>query len=103
MGNAYGQQKQYPQSLAAFDQALNLAPDFSSAYHNRALTYQKMGEFTQALDDYAKVIALEPEDPSAYLHRGEVFCALQQTEKAKSEFKKACELGLPSACSKPSC
>ncbi len=61
-----------PRALAAFDQAVRLAPGNPHFLFNRATVYRFLGRLTDAERDYDRVIALKPADYEAYVNRSEL-------------------------------
>jgi tetratricopeptide (TPR) repeat protein len=48
------------ESLAAYDRAIALAPDFAGTYANRGILHDRMGHHQQALADYDKALSMAP-------------------------------------------
>ena len=48
-------------ALENYNKAIQLKPDYSSAYNNRAILYKAMGQQDKALADYNKAIQLKPD------------------------------------------
>jgi tetratricopeptide (TPR) repeat protein len=54
------------QSLALYNQALNLSPKHPPALHNRALLHRFMGNFSDSEKDYEALLNINPDDYEAY-------------------------------------
>ena len=52
---------QYNEALAIFNEAIALEPNFGGTYANRAILYDRMGQYELALNDYLKALQLDPE------------------------------------------
>ena len=75
-----------------YTKALELNPQMSSAYYNRALIYADIGEYDMAIKDYNSVINLDPEDAGAYSSRGEAYWHKGESDNAIADYSKAIEL-----------
>ena len=49
-------------AITEYSRAIRFDPFFSLAYHNRGLSYMKIGRFTQATQDFNEVLRREPEN-----------------------------------------
>ena len=58
-GYAYARLGYFTPAIEAYDQAIALAPNWASAYANRAMAYRAVGESEKALEDVATSIALD--------------------------------------------
>lgn len=50
----------FQEALEAYDQVINIAPDYARAYGGRALTYYLMEKYEDAITDYRSELAREP-------------------------------------------
>lgn len=84
-------------SLADYDKAIEIAPDFISALTNRGSVKDENGDYEGAIEDYEKVINLENVDienkQMAYFNKGNSEFNLGNKTKACESWKKAHELG----------
>ena len=76
------------------DRVVELAPDFSHAYFNRANTSAKLSDFKSAIVDYTKAIELNDRFAEAYFNRGLARIYTGNTEAGLADLSKAGELGL---------
>ena len=76
-------------ALAAFNQAIALAPDNASVHCNRGYTLLCLDRFEDALAAYDQVIALDPAHACAYENRGIALAAIGDLDKALAEFDSA--------------
>ena len=56
-------------ALEDYTKAIQLKPDYSSAYNNRGNLYEAMGQQDKALADYNKAIQLKPDFALAIQNR----------------------------------
>ena len=80
---------QYKAAIEDYDTAINLKPDFASAYYFRGTAKRSLGEYKAAIEDYGTAIDLKPDFARAYYFRGtmrgdlgEHFIAIQDYDKA---------------------
>jgi len=59
-GLCYGLIAKYPLAIADLTKAIQLRPDYASAYKVRGLVYQKMGNLRAAKGDLASAERLQP-------------------------------------------
>lgn len=74
-------------ALAAFDQAVRLAPDFAEAWNARATLHYLLGDYRRSLADIREVLKLEPRHFGALAGRGLCWLALDKPRKALAAFK----------------
>lgn len=80
-------------AIAAFDRAIDAAPDLSIAYLNRGLAYQQKGNLRRALADLDRAVALDPHDGRAFYHRSQLQRARGNTTPADADARRAAEIG----------
>ena len=59
-GMAYYEQGELDRAVTAFDRAIELKPDYASAFFNRGLAYSAMGDYDRAIADFTQAITLNP-------------------------------------------
>lgn len=69
LGIAYAHQDRVEDALKAYDCALELSPELSQAYHNRANLLRDQHHLDRALQDYDQVIRIKPEHHDALLNK----------------------------------
>ncbi|MEN2370608.1 tetratricopeptide repeat protein, partial [Leuconostoc lactis] len=79
-------------AIADYSKAIELQPDYASAYYNRGTSFFALKDYEKAIADYSKAIELQPDYASAYNNRGNSFSALKDYEKAIADYSKAIEL-----------
>jgi len=72
IGTLYRHADDQQRALAAYSQAVELAPDNAHFLFNRATVRRFLGQLSEAEADYDRVIALNPTDYEAYRNRSEL-------------------------------
>jgi len=60
--------RQLNQSIAAYNKALTIKPDFAEAYYNMSLTLEDQGKLEEAIEAYKKAIAIKSDYADAYFN-----------------------------------
>ncbi|MFO0014881.1 MAG: tetratricopeptide repeat protein [Planctomycetota bacterium] len=76
-------------ALQSFDKTIELQPQFSDAYYNRAEIHVKQSDLRSAVADYDKAIELTPEDAGMRIARGRAHVGLRNFENALADFQEA--------------
>jgi tetratricopeptide (TPR) repeat protein len=84
-------------SLALYDQAIQLDPDNPESYYRRGNAYHMLGDHTHALEDLTTAIELDPSDPENYRERGWIRYDQGEYEESIADFDRAIELDLRAA------
>jgi tetratricopeptide (TPR) repeat protein len=81
-------------ALADFNKAIERHPNFTKAYHNRAILKQnRLNDISGALADYNKAIELDSQNAAAYYNRGLLKQdRLEDIPGALADYNKAIEL-----------
>jgi Tol biopolymer transport system component/Tfp pilus assembly protein PilF len=79
-------------ALAEVEHAIEVAPDFPSAYFVQGLVYKRMDDLENALAAYTRTIELDPEYVQAYNNRGQIYQAMGDLEAAIADWTTAIEL-----------
>jgi|APFre7841882654_1041346.scaffolds.fasta_scaffold22225_1 tetratricopeptide (TPR) repeat protein len=80
-------------ALRAFAKSIDLDPTYQSAYLNRGITFEIVGNLQQAIYDYSKVIELAPGDAKVYYLRGLASKRLGMDDEAIKDLKEAASMG----------
>ena len=80
-------------SLAFYERALPLAPDYFATHHYLAHAYENVGRTDRALEHAAAFARLAPAIPHAHHMHGHVLRRVGRMDDAIQEFRKADELG----------
>jgi lipoprotein NlpI len=94
-GNAHDGKGDHARAIQDYDQALQLRPDYASAFYNRGLTYWRKGDSERAIQDFDQAIHLEPEPllaTLAYNSRGYVLMGNGDYDRAIQDFDQAIRL-----------
>jgi tetratricopeptide (TPR) repeat protein len=86
----YGNQKA---AIASFKKAIELAPQWSSAYFQLGVAYGEIGKYDVALKEIDRAIELDAQKGAYYYGRGRVLLLSGNYLKAQEDFKKAAALG----------
>jgi len=94
-GSAYANKKMTTEALADLTKAIELNPDYTAAYYDRARILAMQNKHAEAVADLTK--AIERSKPSKaqaiyYKNRGLSYGAMTKLDEAKADFKKAKEL-----------
>ena len=80
-------------SLAFYERALPLAPDYFATHHYLAHAYENVGRMDRALEHAAAFARLAPAIPHAHHMHGHVLRRVGRMDDAIQQFRKADELG----------
>src|SRR5215472_6487540 len=70
LGDKFAQHGDFKRAIAAYNIALQFAPEFAPAYFNRGLAYEASGEFSRAIEDYTRTLDIVPGLTTAFYNRG---------------------------------
>jgi len=90
--------QQWAEVISTSSAAIEIDPNLSSAYINRAWAYTETGSFSKAIEDCNKAIEIENDNAAAFNNRGLAYSKLGADEEALRNYRKSCELGLDIAC-----
>lgn len=91
-GASYFYLHQFPQALAALQEAVRLNPDLYAVRHNLAIAYSFNCEYAAALRENEEALRLKPDSGDAYYFRGVLLMSKGRWEEAASALTKATEL-----------
>jgi tetratricopeptide (TPR) repeat protein len=81
-GNAFYDANQYETALAAYEQAIQVDPNYAPAYVGKGVALRNLKRYEETLQAYDQAIQLDPYDPSAYTNKGNALNDLQRYEEA---------------------
>src|SRR5262252_9445047 len=70
LGDKFARHADFKRAIAAYNIALQFAPDFAPAYFNRGLAYEAQGESLKAIADYTRTLEIVPRLTMALYNRG---------------------------------
>ncbi len=91
-GIIYMNNNKTAESLADYNKAISLEPDFSKGYSNRAIVYTNENKFDLAIQDYEKAIKLDPKNAIAFNNRGILYKKNNLFKEATENFNEAIKL-----------
>jgi len=77
-GNAAFNKEEYQEAIQHYTEAMKFNPNDHNLYHNRSISYAKIGQFKDSLLDAEKAIILKRDWPKGYFRKG---YALEQLKK----------------------
>jgi tetratricopeptide (TPR) repeat protein len=91
-GIALFDQRQFPNSIDAFEEVINLATDYKAfAYTNKALATIELGGWVEAERLIATALEIDKNNMRALYQRGRIHRARSRLDKAEEDYKKVLE------------
>jgi tetratricopeptide (TPR) repeat protein len=87
-GRAYRDKGEFDRAISDLGKAIELDPEFLSAYRMRGLIRGLTGDYARAMADFGKALELSPDDEGIYLSRGLVYEAQGEKRKAAQDDRK---------------
>ncbi|MDE0313466.1 MAG: tetratricopeptide repeat protein [Candidatus Poribacteria bacterium] len=97
IGYLHSEENENDQALSAYDQAIELMPDFADAYTGRGVAKSKLGDAEEAIADHDEAIRLKSDFAEAYINRGRAKRALKKYEESIADYDEAIRLNPNSA------
>ncbi|WP_428562188.1 MAG: tetratricopeptide repeat protein [Solidesulfovibrio sp. DCME] len=94
-GTAFANKKMTAEALADLSRAIELKPDYTAAYYDRARILAMQNKHAEAVADLTKAIELSKagvQQAVYFKNRGLSYGAMTKLDEAKADFKKAKEL-----------
>lgn len=79
----------FPEAVQAFQEVIQLRPNFPYASHNLAHVFEEQGKLPQSLEAMSRAVALEAADSQHYFCRGRIYFNLGNYQEAATDFEKA--------------
>jgi tetratricopeptide (TPR) repeat protein len=95
-GEAFLEDGDLDQALAAFTEVVRLSPQDAKAYYSRACVYQRKDEIDKFSADLAQAIRLDPRGTRAYFDRGWAYGRTREIDQAIARLTE--RIRLPNAC-----
>lgn len=74
LGNVYYAEGNYDQAVGAFDQAVEMNPNFEWIWFSLGRTHSQRKDYTKAMEAYQKTIRVNPENVNAWIDLGIIYC-----------------------------
>ncbi|MBR1646692.1 MAG: tetratricopeptide repeat protein, partial [Selenomonadaceae bacterium] len=91
-GNVAYSRNQFDDALKFYGEALEINPNFGTAYNNRGTAYFNLKNYEVAGADFTKAIELNPNNATAYGNRGDVYRLTGNQNAALDDYSKAIKL-----------
>ncbi|MDH7486435.1 MAG: tetratricopeptide repeat protein [Anaerolineae bacterium] len=91
-GSSHFYLHQFPQALAALQEAVRLNPDLYAARHNLAIAYSANCDYAAALQETEKALRLKPDSGDTCYFRGVLLTAENRWDEAATALARAAEL-----------
>ena len=85
----------YEEALVAYEQAIQLDPNYAIVYNNKGVVLRVLNRREEALVAHNQAIQLDPTDAYAYNNKGYALHHLNRRNEAQAAFQRAKELGYP--------
>jgi tetratricopeptide (TPR) repeat protein len=87
-GRAYRDKGEFDRAISDLGKAIELDPEFLSAFRMRGVIRGLAGDYAKAMADFDKALKLSPDDEGIYLSRGLVYEAHGEKHKAAQDYRK---------------
>jgi stress-induced-phosphoprotein 1 len=81
-GNEFFKEKKYPESVAAYTEAISRNPDDYTLYSNRAAAYTNLMQYDLGLKDCDECLSRKPDFVKAYTRKGHILYFMKEYQKA---------------------
>jgi len=89
LGNAYYETNDISAAILAFDNAVQLDPNFFKALVNLALMYDENESWAKAIETFERAAEIEPDNPDVWSHLGNTYYAQNKFDDAMSHYRMA--------------
>ena len=79
-------------AIADYSKALELSPDYASAFNNRGNAHSAKGDLDRALADYDRAIEIDGKDPFRWNNRGLIWKRKADFDRAIADFDQAIKI-----------
>ena len=86
LGAAYLQQNKFEIALSEFAEAIQIDPNYASAYNGMGLVQAALGEDTKADANYKKAIELQPGNSESHNNYGSFLCSRKRYDESIGHF-----------------
>ena len=91
-GAAFAARRDYPSAIADFTRAIELEPNESRHYHDRAMARLNNRQPVLGMSDLSQTLKLKPDDLQALAVRGELYLSQKDLTAAQADFDAAMRL-----------
>ncbi|MEO0843712.1 MAG: tetratricopeptide repeat protein [Cyanobacteria bacterium J06643_5] len=91
-GRIFDAAEEYEAALVAIDKAIEIKPEYHSAWNNRGQILRELRRLEEAVTSYDKAIEIKPEYYQAWVNRGNILLQLRRLEEAVTSYDKAIEI-----------
>ncbi|MDQ7027247.1 MAG: tetratricopeptide repeat protein [Anaerolineae bacterium] len=92
-GNLLRMQAAYEEAIQDYDAAVTIDSAHYAVYYNRALAYEKIGQYVKAESDLTQAIELNPSIAPSYEMRGQLRAMMQNYDGAIADLKRYLRMG----------
>ncbi len=92
LGKNKGQSGDYQRAIADYNQAIQIKPDYASAYNNRGNAKFRLGNYEGAITDYHQAIKIQPDASLPYYNRGLAKSNLGDYQGSITDFNQAIKI-----------
>ena len=85
-------EKKYQEAILFLLKAIELNPEFSEAYYNLGLSYERLGEYKDSIKYLNEALKLSPDNANAYYALGYVYYQKKKYKQAVKAFEQAARL-----------
>jgi tetratricopeptide (TPR) repeat protein len=91
-GCIWNNRGEFDKALKDYNKALEIKPDHSPTYHNRANLWNQKGEHDKAIQDYTKSIELDPNSVLTHFSRANTYEKINDNDNAIKDYTKTIQL-----------
>ena len=91
-GNTWYNKKDADKSIADYNKAIEINPNYALAFYNRGFAWVVKKEYPKAIEDYRKAIDIEPNYASAYVIKASILRAMKKYDTAIADYDKAIDI-----------
>ncbi|KAI9310260.1 hypothetical protein BX666DRAFT_2009767 [Dichotomocladium elegans] len=91
-GNRKVSERNYPEAIKLYTEAISLNPSQAVYYGNRAAAYSQQGDHQKALEDAKKAIELDPKYSKGYSRLGHAYFSLEKYDEAVEAYENGLKL-----------
>lgn len=78
-GNARITEEKYEEAITSYDEAINLNPNYISAWNNKGIALFRLGRYEDAIGCYDKALEINPNHANAWYNKAKALRGLAQS------------------------